>query len=171
MPKLRKMLGDPRSAYCLSMMQLIETQSKATLSAWALDFAAQRYLPICMKEYPRMAEILEECRRNIREKAPLSRSKPLLREATALAREVEDPAAQAAARAVATACAVMQTPTGALGFLFYGAAAWAYAHAGTDKTEAEYQALAEAEFSEAQRSLSACAVENEPDPVRVNWNC
>lgn len=171
MPKLRKMLGDPRCAYCLSMMQLIETQSKATLADWAMDFAAQRYLPICREGYPRMAEILEECRGNVAEKAPLARSKPLLREAAALAREEKGPASQAAARAVATACAVMQTPTGALGFLFYGAAAWAYSHAGTDKTEAEYQALAEAEFAEAHRSLSACAVENEPDPVRVNWNC
>lgn len=137
MPKLRKMLGDPCCAYCLSMMQLIETQSKATLAAWAMDFAAQRYLPICREGYPRMAEILEECRGNVEEKAPLARSKPLLREAAALAREEKGPASQA----------------------------------GTDKTEAEYQSLAEAEFAEAHRSLSACAVENEPDPVRVDWNC
>lgn len=171
MPKLRKMLGDPRSENCLAMMQLIETQSKTTLAAWAMDFAAQRYLPICREEYPRMEEILENCRRNVRENVPLSRSKPLLREAAALAREDKGPAAQAAARAAAVACTVMQTPTGALGFLFYGAAAWAYAHAGAGKTEAEYQELAEAEFAEAHRSLSACAVENESDPVRVNWNC
>lgn len=171
MAKLRKMLGDPRSQNCIAMMQLIETQSKTTLSAWAMKFAAQRYLPVCREAYPRMEEILHTCMDNLREKAPLSRSKPLLREASTLAREDHGPAAQAAARAVATACAVMQTPTGALGFLFYGAAAWAYSHVGTDKTEVEYQVLAEEEFVQAYRSLHACAVENESDPVHVNWNC
>lgn len=171
MAKLRKMLGDPRSQNCLAMMQLIETQSKMTLSVWAMEFAEQRYLPICRDAYPCMEEILHACLNNLREKAPLSHSKPFLREAAALAREDHGPAAQAAARAVATACAVMQTPTGALGFLFYGAAAWAYSHEGTDKTESEYQVLAEEEFAQAYRSLCACAVENEPDPVRVNWNC
>lgn len=171
MPKLRKMLGDPRSQYCMAMMQLIDTQSKETLSLWAMDYAAERYLPICEKAYPRLKEILEECRQNVRANTPLSHSKALLREGTALVREDKGPAAQAAARAVATACAVMQTPTGALGFLFYGAAAWAYATVGTDKSEAEYQAVAEAEFAEAHRSLSACAVKDEPNPVRVNWNC
>lgn len=171
MAKLRKMLGDPRSQSCRAMMQLIETQNKTTLALWALEFAAQRYLPICRDAYPHMEEIVQECMQNVREKAPLSRSKPLLREATALAREDRGPAAQAAARAAATACSVMQTPTGALGFLFYGAAAWAYSHAGTDRSDEEYRALAEAEFAEAYRSLLACAVKDESDPVRVNWNC
>lgn len=60
MPKLRKMLGDPRSKYCMAMMQLIDTQSKETLSLWAMDYAAERYLPICEKAYPRLKEILEE---------------------------------------------------------------------------------------------------------------
>ena len=171
MPRLRKMLGDPRSHYCLAMMRLIETQNKATLSLWALEFAARRYLPICCEAYPGMEPLVAACRDNIQRNEPASHSRPLLKEATAMARADKGPAAQAAARAVAAACAVMQTPTNALGFLFYGAAARAYAHAGTEKSEEEYQRLAEAEFAEAYRSLSACAVENEPDPVRVDWNC
>lgn len=38
MPKMRKMLGDINSQECIALMQLIETQSKDTLAAWAVNY-------------------------------------------------------------------------------------------------------------------------------------
>ena len=45
MPKLRKMLGNVTDPVVQSLMGLIETQSRATLAHWAVNCAAQRYLP------------------------------------------------------------------------------------------------------------------------------
>lgn len=65
MAKLRKMLGDVNSKECVDMMRLIETQSKATLSAWAIDFAKKEYLPIYEKEggSARLSEIISAWRK------------------------------------------------------------------------------------------------------------
>ena len=78
---------------------------------------------------------------------------------------------QAAARAVATACASVQTPTSALGFLFYTAAAAAYNEKGLNADASTYDALAEREFQAALQSLRAAAVPDEPHPARLNWGC
>ena len=96
--------------------------------------------------------------------------KPLLRQGTAAAREPSDPIAQAAARATAAACAVAQTPTNALGYLFYGAAAAAYSQAGCDAPE-RWEELARQELEQALAELRAQSVPDEKDPVQVNWNC
>ena len=82
-----------------------------------------------------------------------------------------EPAAQAAARAVVTACSVLQSPTSALGFVFYGAAAAAYSAAGTSAAPAEYDALAAAEFDSLVQSLRQVMVPNEPNPAKISWNC
>lgn len=39
MAKLRKMLGAADSPYILSLMSLIETQSKTTIGDWCVDYA------------------------------------------------------------------------------------------------------------------------------------
>ena len=39
MPKARKMLSDWKAPYIQSLMKLIETQSKATLTGWAVDYS------------------------------------------------------------------------------------------------------------------------------------
>ena len=65
----------------------------------------------------------------------------------------------------------MQTPTNALGFTFYGAAAAAYDQAGTEESPEIYDALAEKELAAILASLQSAAVENEPNPVKVDWNC
>ena len=80
-------------------------------------------------------------------------------------------AAQAAARAVTTACAVLSTPSNALGFTFYGAAAAAYSIAGEDASSAEYDQLGAAELQKLADSLKAAMIPDEPDPVKINWNC
>jgi len=171
--KLRKMLGNVDSPECIGLMRLIETQSKETLSKWAALYAKQNYLP----EYASRggngcyAAALEGCERHFAGEIKLSELKPLLKEAREAAAKETDPVAQAAARAVAAACAVVTTPTNALGFLFYGAAVFAYAATGLEASAEDYDALASQEMARALDSLRDAAVDNEPNPVKINWNC
>ena len=171
MPKLRKTLGDIQSETCRSLMRLIETQSKTTLARWAIGYARERYLPICQETCPGLWEIVSQCQDAVEQKQPVSHCKSHIRLAADMARCCTGAAEQAAARAVAVACATMQTPSNALGFLFYGAAAVAYASGGLDRSGEEYEEMAAAELEHAYRSLSACSVPEEKRPVRIVWNC
>lgn len=102
----------------------------------------------------------------------LKEVKPALKEAVQAARDAEEePAAQAAARAVSTACTVLHSPTGALGFTFYGAAAYAYSSAGLNEKQKLYEELAETELKKILESLQKAAVPDEKNPVKINWNC
>lgn len=114
---------------------------------------------------------MDACRAHLSGAQTLQAVKPLIRAAQAAAREESDPVRQAAARAVATACASVQTPTSALGFLFYTAAAIAYSEIGLNADAQRYDALAEREFQAALQSLRKCAIPDEPHPARLNWGC
>lgn len=175
MAKPRKMLGRPDSEVCQRIMAFMETQSRKTLAAWAVSFAAQRYLPICESGLPEdtsLPDAVTACRAYLAGERSLKAVKPYLKAAVDTARGLEDrPVIQAAARAVATACGTIQTPTNALGFLFYGAAASAYAQVGLQAEKETYEALALREFQEAYDSLQAVAVPEEEDPAKLNWNC
>lgn len=175
MAKMRKMLGDVRSRECADMMALIETQSKATLAAWAVDYARRYYLPVYVMACPgdgRLEDVICACVDYLQGTRKLAEVKPLLREAAQIAREAgEDPVAQAAARAISTACATVQTPTNALGFLFYGAAAVAYGEVGLNEPTETYDAFASKEFRRALVDLRDAAVPDEPNPAKINWNC
>lgn len=175
MAKPRKMLGDVFSPECAALRDLIQTQSKKTLGAWACQYAQERYLPVYEELCPedgRFRVILAACGEYLAGARKLADLKPLLREGPQIARDcTADPVAQAAARAVSTACAAVQTPTSALGFLFYGAAAVAYREKGLEETSEVYDELALTEFRRALVSLQAVAVADEPDPVKISWNC
>lgn len=174
MAKLRKMLGQADDPQIITLMRLIETQSKDTLAAWAAACAKERYLAIYEKAYPddrRLRELIDAVTAYRHGNLTLAQLKSLLRQARTIAQEVAAPAAQAAARAVSTACAVVQTPTNALGFVFYGAAAVAYDKAGLTASEEEYHSLAAAEFDTLAASLRAVSVPEEAHPVKINWNC
>lgn len=173
MAKLRKMLGSPEDPSIKGLMGLIETQSKRTLALWAVQYVREQYLPLCasLPEGARMEQIAAEVEHCLEQNSSFTQLKPILKEARELAKAVEDPAAQAACRAAATAYAVFQTPTNALGFAFYGAAARAYAKAGVHGSPEQYDLLAQEEFEKILSSLQAAAVPDEPNPVKVNWNC
>lgn len=171
MPKLRKTLGDIRSHTCRRLMQVMDTQSHATLARWAIEYAQNRYLPICAQACPELVSVVSACAACAKEGKSAAYCKQELRKASALARECTGAQTQAAARAVAVACATLQTPSNALGFLFYGAAAVAYVEGGLRLSPPEYDALAAAELENACRSLLSCAVEGEPSPVKIDWNC
>ena len=102
MPKPCKMLCDLEAPYTQSLMRLIETQSKATLANWALDYAERHYLPIYAAHFPqdsRPREALAAARDWLAGRVKLPALKLLILAAHAAAREAEAvPPAQAAAR-------------------------------------------------------------------------
>ena len=173
--QLRKMLCDLQSQECIDLMRLIETQSKSTLAAWAISYAKENYLTIYEEECPgdlRLREGISACEDYLRGGRRLAEVKPVLKEAAEIARNLADqPVAQAAARAVATACAAIQTPTNALGFLFYGAAATAYHTAGLTQNAECYDRMALNEFRKAFQSLQQVSLPDEPNPAKMKWNC
>lgn len=175
MAKPRKMLGNAASPQCQRLMRLIETQSKRTLALWALQLAEKRYLPIYTAAYPkdvRAVDAIRICKACARDGGSVKEIKPLVKELTQLARDgYAEPAVVCAVRAIATACNVLQTPTNALGFLFYGAAAVAYTAVGLTQSREVYAHLAEEEFELALAALQEAAIANEQHPVKVNWNC
>ena len=176
MPKIRKMLGAADSPYIVSLMRVIETQSKATIAVWCMDYAEAVILPVFEKHCPgdsRPRQALDASRAWFDGKLKFPAVKQIiLHECHAAARELDNaPAAQAAARACGQASACFHTPTHSLGLAFYGTAAIAYDRVGTDKDAAVYDEIAAEECAKMEAALRAVAVENEPNPVKINWNC
>ena len=171
---LRKMLGSADHPEIIRLMRLIETQSKATLARFSADYAEAHYLPITdalLPEEARLRDALAAVRAHM-DGAPLSAVKAAVKEARAAAQALTKfPVAQAAARAIATACGVAVTPTNALGFTFYGAAAIAYHTAGTEADRAVHDSLADQELARIRTALEAACIPDEPDPVKVDWGC
>lgn len=171
MPQLRKTLGDIHSEICIQLMRLIETQSRETLARWASGYARESYLLLCRETCPDLEPVVIDCLVCAEQGTPAACYRNRMWKAAILARTCCGPAEQAAARAVAAACAVMQTPSNALGFLFYGAAAVAYGKDRLDTSQAECDAMAAEELRRAYESLSACAVSEETNPAKIRWNC
>lgn len=165
------MLGSVEDPAVRELMALIETQSKTTLTRWAVSYTAERYLPLIDGEDGRLTAAVESVAANLRGELTLKEAKAFLAEARRAAQEEKDPVRQALARAVSTACGTLTTPTNALGFAFYGAAAWAYHTAGTEAAREDHDRLAREELERILASLRKAAVPNEGDPVKVNWNC
>lgn len=175
MAKLRKMLGKLDNPDIIALMRLIETQSQQTLSQWAIEYTEKVCLPIFEKQLPedsRPADAISNCRTYLNGEIKLTQVKPFLKAAGQAARDADGfAAAQAAARAIGTACSVIQNPPGALGFVFYCAAAVAYDRAGTDQKQDVYDRLAEEEIAAVLHSLQKAAKPDEPNPVKIDWNC
>lgn len=175
MAKLRKMLGSVDNVYIISLMRVIETQSKETLGKWAVTYAEENFLPIYQQECEdkkELEEVVAQIKEYLKGNRKLKEVTPLLKEGAQIAKDAEGkPAAQAAARAVATACGTIRTPSNALGFAFYGAAARAYSELGTEEKAEVYDAFASQVFQQMLESLQKAAVPNEENPVKINWNC
>ena len=176
MPKCRKMLSDIDAPCLQSLMRLIETQSKATLANWAIGYARAHILPIYEKAYPndaRCGRALDAADEWLDGKVKLPYVKHIiLNECHAAARELDDnPVAQAAARAVGQGSAVVHTLTHSLGLFFYAAAAVAYDRVGLDAADEVYAEIAEEVCLDYTAALRAVAVENEPNPAKLKWNC
>jgi hypothetical protein len=175
MPKPRKMLGSWEAPYVQALMKLIETQSKATIVNWCISYAAENILPVFEKAFPgdaRPRAALNAARNWLAGEIKLPAVKKLILDAHAAAREAEtNPAAQAAARTCGQAAATIHTPTHSLGLVLYGAAAIAYDRIGTDAEPEVYEQIAAEECAGMEAALRAVAVESEPNPAKINWNC
>ena len=173
--KLRKMLGDVYAPPCVDLRNLIDSQSRNTIRTWCLAYAEINILPIFEKRCPgdsRPRNTLNSAREYIDGKVrfPVVRN-IILNECHAAARELDDdPAAQAAARAVGQGSAVVHTLTHSLGLYFYAAAAIAYDRIGLDADDESYAAIAREVCIDYTNALLAVAVHNEPNPVNFILN-
>ena len=175
MAKLRKMLGSAKDPSVIALMELMNTQSKTTLARWAVTYAKTQILTICKRHFPE-----ETCFSNAVTAAlgyldgtqTLSAAKPFLKTAAEAARALDgQPIAQAAARAVPTACAAIQTPTNALGFTFYAAAALVYEQFGLNKPPAVYDQEAAKILQTMLEEFRLVMLPDEANPAKLNWNC
>ncbi|WP_404988607.1 putative immunity protein [Clostridium culturomicium] len=175
MAKLRKMLGTADSPYIISLMRIIETQNKTTIITWSVKYAEAYLLPIYEKAYPedtRLKNALTAALSFVEGGMKLADAKKLVREAQGAAKEAEgNPIAQAAARACAQAAATITTITNSLAVAFYGSAAIAYDRVGLESSAEVYEDIAAEVCSKYESELHKIAVENEPNPVKINWNC
>lgn len=175
MVKLRKMLGDINDPVVVTLMRLIETQSADTLARWALSYVENNVVNIFKHEYPddkRIDYIILATREYLNGERTLKELKNILKDGKEIIKDVsENVLGIASLRAVLTACATKYSPTNALGFTFYSAAAIIYDKIGLLESKETYDSLAREEFNKILESLKLVAVINEADPIRVNWNC
>lgn len=173
---LRKTLGDVNAPETVALMRLIDTQSKATICKWCIDYAKANILPLFEKRRPddsRPRNALNAACDYLDGKVKFPVVKHIiLNECHAAARELDgDPAAQASARACGQAAAVVHTLSHSLGLYFYGAAAVAYDRIGTDAMAETYARVAEEVCADLTAALQRVAVENEPNPANIKWHC
>ena len=174
--KLRKMLGDVNASSVVTLRELIDTQSKDTICKWCLDYAEVKILPIFERHCPgddRPRKAINAAHEYIDGKVKFPVVKNIiLNECHAAARELDgNPTAQAAARAIGQGSAVVHTLTHSLGLYFYAAAAVAYDRIGLDASDEDYAQIAEEVCLDYTDALRAVAVENEPNPAKLKWNC
>lgn len=175
MPKARKMLSDWEATYIQSLVKLIETQSKLTLANWAVDYAEQVILPLWAKHYPedrRPQNALNAAREWLAGNTKLPQVKPIILECHSAAREAEgNPVAQAAARAIGQCASTIHSARHCIGLALYGALAVAYDALGTKAPWEQLEQCADDECGHMLDALRGYAVENEPKPAKINWNC
>ena len=176
MKKLRKMIGDVNSPSVTTLMHLIDTQSKETIRKWCLGYAEEKILPIFEKHCPgdgRPRNAVNTTHEYLDGKCKFPAVKNIiLNNCHAAARGLDaNPTAQAAARAVGQGTAVVHTLTHSLGLFFYAAAAVAYDRVGLEATDDIYAAIAEEVCLDYTNELQKIAEENEPNPVKLKWNC
>ena len=176
MKSKRKTLGDVNSPAAVALRKLIDTQSKETIRKWSLAYAENKILPIFEKQCPgddRPRRAVTAAHGYLNGKVKFQAVKNvILNECHAAARELDsNPVAQAAARAVGQGTAVVHTLTHSLGLFFYAAAAIAYDRVGMEATDDVYNKISEEVCLDYTDALHSIAVENEPNPAILKWNC
>lgn len=175
MPKARKMLSDWKAPYIQSLMKLIEAQSKATLAAWAVDYAERVILPLWSKHYShdlRPQNALNAAREWLSGAIKLPQAKTAILDCHAAAREADgNPIAQSAARAIGQSTSTIHSARHCIGLAFYGALAVAYDRFGTDAPWGQIEQCAAEECGRMEAALHAVAVENESNSAKIDWKC
>jgi len=169
------MLGKADSPYIISLMRLIETQSKYTIIKWCNEYAEKYILSIYEKEYPedyRLKNALNAVYEWLEGKMKLAEVKKIIKEVQVAAREAEgNPTAQAAARAIGATTATINTITSSLGLAFYGSAAIAYSSVGVSENSEVYDEIAEKVCKSMEDALRKISIIDEPNPAKINWYC
>lgn len=169
------MLTDWDAPYIQALVKLIETQSKATLAWWAVNYAGQVMLPIWSKYVPedlRPHQALNAARAWLSAEIKLPQAKPLILECHAAARDAEaNPAAQTAARAIGQSASTIHSARHCIGLALYGALAVAYDTLGTDAPWEQLEQCAAGECGRMLDTLCLVAVKNEPNPAKIDWKC
>lgn len=171
--KLRKTLGDFQSPHIISLMRLVETQSKTSLIKWGTGYTEKHIIPIYEGAYPldnRPGYALSNAIGWLEGRVKFIDAKQSNYDAHAAATEAEgNYSAQAAARAAAHAALTIHVPAHCLGIAFYGTAALAYAQAGINEDPEVYDEIAASECAKMEAALRSIAVRNESDPASIDW--
>lgn len=169
------MLSDCNAPYLQVLVKVIETQSKTTLANWAIDYSERVLLPIWNKYQPddlRPRNAINAARAWLSGRIKLPQAKPVISECHEAARAAEGhPAAQAAARAIGQSASTIHSATHCIGLPLYGALAVAYDVLGDNAAWAQSEQNAAEECGRMLDALNAVAVENEPNPAKINWKC
>jgi hypothetical protein len=169
---LSKIIISPDAPCIISLMRLIETQSKTTLGDWALTYAEKNVLPIYEKSFaddrPRTALLAARDWFAGRIKLPECKLRNLA--GVAAKEATNNPAAQAAASSCANAALIPHTPRHTIGFALYCITAIVYDSIGTVETAEIYEQLTQVESAKMSDSLRAIAIQDEPNPVEINWD-
>lgn len=175
MPKAKKMLSDWDAPYIQLLVKLIETQSKSTLAHWAVDYAERVILPLWIRCYPndlRPQNALNAAREWLSGAIKLPHAKKAILECHAAAREADgNSVAQAAARAIGQCASTIHSARHCIGLALYGAIAVAYDTLGTNAAWEQLEQCAADECGHMLDALRAVAVENEPNPAKIDWKC
>lgn len=175
MPKARKMLSDWDAPYVQLLVRIIEKQSKSTLVHWAVDYAEGNLLPLWHKHYPddrRPQNALDAAREWLSGAIRLPQAKKAILECHAAAREAEaNPVAQAAARAIGQSASSIHSPRHCIGLALYGAIAVAYDTLGTQTAWEQLEQCAASACGRMYDALRAIAIDNEPNPAKIDWKC
>lgn len=175
MPKARKMLSNWEAPYIQSLMKLIETQSKSTLAHWAVGYAERVILPLWNKHYPNdqhPQNALNASREWLSGAIKLPQAKKAILDCHAAAREADgNSVAQAAARAIGQCASTIHSARHCIGLALYGAIAVAYDRLGTNAAWEQLEHCAADECRHMLDALRAVAVENEPNPAKIDWKC
>lgn len=175
MSKTRKMLSDWNAPYIQSLMKLIETQSKTTLATWAIDYSERVILPLWSKYYPydlRPQNALNAAHEWLLGTIKLPQAKSAILECHAAAREADrNPVAQAAARTMGQCASTIHSARHCIGLAFYGAIAVAYNRLGTAVPWGQIEQCAAEECGRMEIALREVAVENDPNPAKIDWKC
>ena len=83
----------------------------------------------------------------------------------------ENPSVQAAARAIGQSASAIHSASHCVGLALYGALAAAYDALGIDADWRELERFATQECGRMEAALRAVAVENEPNPAKMTWQC
>ena len=102
----------------------------------------------------------------------LPQAKPAILACHAAAKEAEEfPVARGAARAIGQSASTIHSARHCIGLAFYGALAVAYEELGITTPWDQLEQRAEEKCWKMYRALQAIAVENEPNPAKIEWFC